>query len=140
MIPAPPGLVARFRHVRSEDGSEYDYPRAIVAFDDEGSPYVIPDDGERLVPAQSYSNYVGFGKAPESPIVSLIPAGGWRMERADAEDDEPYSAPLVGWALLADGRVVPLDTDRIGEVGEASGRIYHPDEEHQLAETEHDPS
>lgn len=129
MIPAPRGYVAQYRH-KIGDKVHYIH-QPIVAFDEDGDPYVAPNGmGKRFVPAYSIDNYVGVDEDPEPPIVALLPAGGWRIERTDEEDGTTWSGPLVGWGLKADGATVPLASDGEGFVEEPSGdfRVYHPDE------------
>ncbi len=131
MIPAPPGLIARYKQDESSPLA-WDH-RPVIAFGDDGHPLVI-GGGKRdrsLVRAGAYSNYDGLGDDPYPPVVALLPAGGWRV--AGAQDDGTvWSQPLVGWGLRADGSVVPLDTDGTGCVEELDSlhgkyRVYHPD-------------
>ncbi|MGH3938927.1 MAG: hypothetical protein ACRDTG_09885 [Pseudonocardiaceae bacterium] len=121
MVPAPPRLAA----VYGPNGCR---AAQVVAFDERG-PLVVGESG-RLCPARDLSHFVGL--IPDrTSIVSIIPGGGWRVEFTD--DGVTWSEPVVGWALLADGTVVALDTDSLGEVGvvrpESRGRhrIWHPD-------------
>lgn len=130
MIPAPPGLVALYKH---DDPSHHtDLP--IVAFDDDGHPLVIDQDGKRdktrLIRADAYANYDGMANDPYPGYMALLPAGGWRVELTDG--GEKWSEPLVGWALKPGGIVVPLSADSTGLIEDFehySGeyRIYHPE-------------
>jgi hypothetical protein len=129
MIPAPPGLVALYKH--NDPPHHTDIP--VIAFD-EGRPLVIDRDGKhdktRLIRADSYSNYDGMAQNPYPGITALLPAGGWRVEFTDP-DGSKWSEPLVGWGLR-DGSVVPLTTDSTGYVNDFDPlsqeyRIYHPD-------------
>ena len=129
MIPAPPGLVALFKYDKSPSSS-----MPIVAFDDDGHPLVIDENGKRnkvqLVHADAWSNYDGMAEDPHPPISALLPAGGWRVEFTET-DGAKWSEPLVGWGLKA-GVVVPLTTDIDGTVDDfdlysGTYRIYHPD-------------
>jgi hypothetical protein len=80
-------------------------------------------------------------------IVALIPGGGWMIYhsqeergpgpiarfirgRQPAETAPGWSDPVVAWALLANGAVVPLGTGPDGTVWAMSaeqGEIWHPD-------------
>lgn len=131
MIAAPDDLVALYRV--QGDGQEYTDQRDVVALDDDGMPWIIPDKrpNRGLIRADEYRNYVGLGHSSTSRIVSLLPAGGWRVEWT-GDDGSTWSQPLVGWGVKANGDVVPLDTDPDGLVEEIgspgqSYRIYHPD-------------
>jgi hypothetical protein len=130
MILAPPGLSARYKH----DNPKHHSSIAIVAFDDDGHPLVIDEDGRRdktrLIRADAYGNYDGMAEDPHPPITALLPAGGWRAEFTD-DDGVTWSMPLVGWGLKG-GAVVPLTTDTDGMVEDfdhygGKYRIYHPD-------------
>jgi hypothetical protein len=130
MIPAPPGLVALYKH----DKPAHHTGMPIVAFDEDWHPLVIDADGKRdktrLIRADSYSNYDGMAEDEHPPIAALLPAGGWRVEYTDS-DGSKWSEPLVGWGLKG-GMVVPLTTDSTGLVDDfdhyaGEYRIYHPD-------------
>jgi hypothetical protein len=77
------------------------------------------------------SNHIEGAVNPDgqSPATAIMPAGGWRIRYT--ADGESWSEPLVGWALTADGEIVPLATDSAGlvwQIGEEGNyRIYHPD-------------
>lgn len=131
MIAAPDDLVALYRV--ENDGQAYTDQRDIVAIDDDGMPWIVPDKSPNrgLVPADHYRNYVGLGRSSVSRVVSLLPAGGWRVEWT-GDDGTTWSQPLVGWGLKANGDVVLLDADAEGLVEELDyrvkgWRIYHPD-------------
>ncbi len=75
----------------------------------------------------------GDDRGPER-ITAVIPGGGWRYAQVwrDKETHSPHfwSAPLVGWGLLAKGWVVALETDADGVVVPADtteGVVWHPD-------------
>ena len=130
MIPAPPGLVALYKHDKPSHST--DLP--IVAFDDDGHPLVIDQDGKRdktrLIRADAYVNYDGMAEDPYPSVTVLLPAGGWRAEFTDP-DGTKWSEPLVGWGLKG-GTTIPLTTASDGMVDDFdhySGeyRIYHPD-------------
>jgi hypothetical protein len=112
--------------VFENDGLENRLP--IEAWDDDGNPLVV--EGEKLRRAADFRNFeaVIVHDYDSQEVVSMIPAGGWRVEY---EDDS--SEPLVGWGVTTAGNVVPLETDASGDVqisdGEHSNvaRIYHPD-------------
>lgn len=55
---------------------------------------------------------------PNRRIVQLLPGNGWNIWRYT---DKPIASPLIGWALLANGEVVPLDSDTNGIVDDARG-------------------
>lgn len=141
MIPAPPGLMARFKYTGV--GSEGTYTRyedrRVYAFDDDGSPLIVASKStHRLVPATQYSNYHGLVESAEDDYVALIPSGGWRCKTKYTGDNGKQCVsdePLVAWALQRDGAVVPLWTDKDGLVDEVQRVsniidlvIYHPDQ------------
>jgi hypothetical protein len=138
MIPAPPGWAARYKHTAAGDGSTYWTEKRVIAWDDDGAPLVVDDETGRLIAASHWSNFDGVDQAHESPIVSVAPAGGWISEYT--LDGKKYAAPLIGWGLRADGTVVPLETDGDGYVDVSRARkdteirIYHPDEQDEVAE------
>ena len=142
MIPAPPGLVALYKH----DKPAHHTDAPVVAFDDDGHPLIIDMDGKRdktrLIRADAYGNYDGMAEDPYPPLTVLLPAGGWRIEYVDSDGN--WSEPLVGWALKG-GSVVALATDRDGSVedtdalGSGTYRIYHPDATPPQAATEDAP-
>jgi hypothetical protein len=80
LIPAPPGIVARYS--RKENDRPYHTERAVIAFNDEGAALVLGERGEDgLVPAASYRNFSSLSEYSAYPAcVMLIPAGGWRVE------------------------------------------------------------
>lgn len=45
-------------------------------------------------------------------IIQIMPAGGWQVRHVIG--DQPYVIPLLGWGLLSNGEVVPLDMDDKG--------------------------
>jgi hypothetical protein len=136
LIPAPAGIVARYRH--EDDGRVHFTEKAVIAFDDDGYALVISDktgqSAGRLVRADTYRNFSSLSDNPEyADYMTLIPAGGWRVELT-GKDGSRWSEPLVGWALNTDGTVVSLSTDSTGSVDDFDlyvkdgYRIYHPDQ------------
>ena len=129
MIPAPPGLSARYKH---EGPRPYWTRRRVVAFDDDWQPLVITDD-HRLELASRYSNFDGItdhADPDRHDVTAIMPAGGWRIEYTNA-DGSKWSEPLAAWGLMG-GEVVPLTTDCDGVVMSLDGftgkyRVYHPD-------------
>lgn len=67
----------------------------------------------------------------EREYVTLIPAGGWRVEWTNPDDGSRWDEPLIGWALTSDGEVYPLSVDSTGLVDTVDGagnhRVFHPD-------------
>jgi hypothetical protein len=135
LIPAPPGIVARYKH--EEDGRTHHNELAVIAFDEDGGALVLGKDS--LVPATSYRNFDGLSDGSEHAGYSmLIPAGGWRVEFTN-RDGSRWSEPLVGWALKPSSYVTPLTADDTGYVSDfehyrGAYRIYHPDSEPDPAE------
>lgn len=136
MIPAPRGYVAHFAR-KKPDGTTALTSKRVIAFDEDGIPCVLSDAERSLVRADSASNAGDYGWTNEGahpPILALIPAGGWRIEKT-TEDGVTWSEPLVGWGATPDGSVVPLDINSDGKVRTPQGqvplytkfRIYHPD-------------
>jgi hypothetical protein len=130
LIPAPPGLVARYKHQGVKTTWTH---RRVIAFDEDWQPLVISDD-HRLEYAGRYGNYDGIEDLADPDVgdlAAIMPAGGWRIEYAN-EDGSKWAEPLVGWALR-NGTVIPLVVDGDGLVDDLdmySGeyRIYHPDQ------------
>ncbi len=128
MIPAPPGLTARYKH---DEPKKHWTHRRVVAFEDDWRPLVVSDD-HRLEPADRYGNYDGITDHHEEngSYTAIMPAAGWRIEYTGS--DGTWSEPLAGWAIK-DGSVVPLVTDCTGLVddldmpSDGEYRIYHPD-------------
>lgn len=137
VIPAPPGLVARFKHSDTNGKPHYSQMQ-VIAFDDDGYPMVLHDKCHDLRRANSYTNFADVGEDSHPPIVAMIGAGGWRIEYTDVDDGSKWSEPLVGWGLAANGFVYPLETDtdgvvmQIGTPPSQEGRIYHPDTQHLI--------
>lgn len=134
MIPAPPGLVARFKRVGEGPKGAYTYfeESRVYAFDDDGTPLIISRESAReLVRATQYSDYHGLLESAECDYVALISAGGWRCktEFTDKNGKRWVSdEPLVAWSLRRDGIVIPLKVDSDGFVYEVRREvIYHPD-------------
>lgn len=139
MIPAPPGLVARFKYTGvGPEGTYAHYEdRRVYAFDDDGTPLIVaPKSAHRLVPATQYNNYLGLVESTEDDYIGLIPGGGWRCKEEYTEENGQrwgYDQPLVAWALRRDGSIVPLQADGDGLVSVAEPSdgtrmlIYHPD-------------
>jgi hypothetical protein len=141
MIPATVPCYARYQFkITDKAGNEqkhFDY-RRVHAWNDIGRALIAPDNrsGE-LEFADSYraaGTFVGLSDSSDhEQVVTLIPAGGWRIEYTD-DDGATISEPLVGWGLREDGSVVPLTTDSAGLVDDlddlAAGkwRIYHDDQ------------
>ena len=125
MIPAPPGIVARYKH---EDG-KYHSELAVIAFNTEGEALVLGESG--LVPATGWRNFDTLSDSPQhSEYAQLIPAGGWRVEFT-REDGAQWSEPLAAWALKSNGAVTPLTVDNDGYIDDfdhygGTYRIYHP--------------
>jgi hypothetical protein len=141
MIPAPPGLVAQFKHTGEGPEGTYTYyeDHRVYAFDDDGTPLIVAQKpAPRLVPATRYSNYHGLAELAENDYIALIPGGGWRSKTEVTDENGKrwvYDQPLVAWALRRDGIVVPLETDGDGFVHEPEKTansthpvIYHPDQ------------
>lgn len=140
MIPAVYPMYARFEQPGVGD-RKYHTAKRVLAWDDEGRALIASERGDALCRATDYSNFSHLSETDgtDGPAVALIPAGGWRVERTD--DGKRWSQPLIGWALRADGSVVPMETDSQGlvlEVNDADYRIYHDDDREQAA-TEPDP-
>lgn len=134
MIPAPPGLVARFKSTGNGPGGTRTYytDRRVYAFDDEGAPMIVSQEpARRLVPATQYSDYHGLLESAECDYVALIPGGGWRSKAEFTDKNGKQwvnDEPLVAWALRRDGIVIPLQVDRDGFVYEVQREVvYHPD-------------
>jgi hypothetical protein len=129
LIPAPPGIVARFK-IQDGDRTDHD-EKPVIAFDNDGMALVLDERQGFLTRAKSFQNFAGLSHAGHSDYTTLIPAGGWRVEYTDT-DGSKSSEPLTGWALKSNGDVVALTTDATGYVDDLQQyggefRIYHPD-------------
>lgn len=116
LIPAVPGHVATFRVTDGDGQQQYDLP--VLAWDAAGYPMVLAEGGKRLVGANTLPGYVGAYEDPNPGVVAVAPAPGWRVAYLPKEG-EPWSEPLIGWAVRTDGSVKPLVVDRTGFVAEA---------------------
>ena len=131
MISAPPGLVAMYRRDGRRVGSD------VFAFDDEGFALVLGAEKGQLVRATSLDGFLSvLDVGAEERIVAIAPGGGWRVEyEATHHALLGKTAPLVGWGVRGDGKVVPLDLDEVGDVAvtevksDAVARIYHQDQD-----------
>lgn len=134
MIPAPPGLKARFKSTGNGPEGPYTYytDHRVYAFDDDGTPLIVSWPPERrLVPATQYHDYDGLVESGDD-FITLIPGGGWHCKEECTDENgerRVYDQPLVAWALRRDGIIVPLQTDGEGYVHapETHAEIYHPD-------------
>jgi hypothetical protein len=129
MIPAPPGLAARYRY-EHKDSPPLVVHKPIVAFNDEGDPLVSGDRG--LEPADWRSNFDRVVDDPYPRGVAFVAGGGWVVEYLEG-DTVIAIEPIVGWLARTDGTVVPMVTDSTGGVDEldsladGSYRLVHPD-------------
>jgi hypothetical protein len=80
----------------------------------------VTDEGARYGPGQS------------EQTIGLIPGGGWMIFSSAPHDS--WSAPVVAWALQANGDIVPMEADSNGHVWPVSmegGELWHPDSSRQ---------
>ncbi|MEU1733340.1 hypothetical protein [Streptosporangium sp. NPDC020145] len=128
MIPANPGLVARFEH-ETENDLIITY-RRVEGWDRHGRAVVVGDD-DRLIAADEFPNFVGVAEAsPPNLHIGFIPGQGWRLRYEHPETGEAWTEPVVGFAFTADGQGVPLE-EMSGVVSPAEGGTYRllpPDE------------
>ncbi|MGI5469631.1 hypothetical protein [Streptomyces sp. CA-132043] len=65
-----------------------------------------------------------------NPVVAALPGGGWMVEYKQVSGGvETY--PVVGWLILADGQMIPMDANVDGSTQDARAagnfeRLYHP--------------
>jgi hypothetical protein len=133
MIPAPAGLVARYKY-EDISGKPYWTHMRVVAFDDDSQPLVVDEETHQLDRASRRSNYGGISDTVDADCpdyTAVIPGGGWRVEYT-RKDGSLYDEPLTGWAVKG-GVVVPLVCDVGGVVEDLDRhtaddfRVYHPD-------------
>lgn len=117
-------------HVHYEkDGGTPPLSRPVVAWDDEGTPFVLGKTG--LVPAWKVGTVRRVAR-DASPAVGAVPGGGWMID-CEGDDGVGWTLPILAWTIHADGSATPLTTDADGLTSDAtegltSYRIYHPDE------------
>lgn len=105
-------------------------PREVVAFNDRGDAMVLGKTG--LVPAQDLPGFERIVRSGTSHrVIAALPGGGWMVDTM-WEDGVCTTAPVLLWAVHADGTATPIDTDFNGETSEATGNgerhyVYHPD-------------
>lgn len=133
LIPARPGYAAMF--VRTINGHEdRDYMR-VLAWGEDGCPWVMPHGARVMCPATKVAGYVGTVEDPYPDTVAMAPADGWVVRYTPKEGD-PWTEPLIGWAVLTDGTVKALRVDCNGFVDEAecaddSCGVFHVEREKQ---------
>src|SRR5258708_5247407 len=133
MIPAPPGLTAHFH--REDSGAD---ARRVVAFARDGTPLVVPENGESadaaLVTVSQYAQrggweYRGISDAEEHPL-AVVPGGGWLMRGVNA-DGTLWQTPVVAWMQTRHGWMEPMVNDQGGSAEKADRReygLYPPDQ------------
>lgn len=110
MIPAGDDYAAVFeRDLTDHHGDSYRerQERPIVAWADDGGPLVVGMLG--LVQATQEPGFTKITRKA-SPIVAVVPGGGWMVERTD-DRDMTWTGPVVAWAVTANGGVRPLWPD-----------------------------
>jgi hypothetical protein len=65
-----------------------------------------------------------------TPVVTALPGGGWIAEY-EQEDGTVDASPLVGWLVLSNGEMIPMDVYEHGETHDPRHvgnfkRLYHP--------------
>lgn len=125
MIPADGEHFAQYTR---EDG-QHGTSQKVIAWANNGDAMVLGEAG--LVPAQNLPGFQRIYRGVNaSPIVGAIPGGGWLVDSL-MDDGEWVTAPVLAWAVHADGTASPIDTDYAGETGDARAAercyIYHPD-------------
>ncbi|MEU5872487.1 hypothetical protein AB0A73_13145 [Glycomyces sp. NPDC047369] len=106
MIPAKGNYKAAYRQNRRGKDA-WDYKR-VEAWDDEGRALVLSEQRGRLVRADSWSGFDGITE-DESPIVAVLPGGGWLVEWTNDEDGTTSTEPLLAWAVNSAGWATPID-------------------------------
>lgn len=124
MIPAKDGHVAIYNR-----GTTGVHTRPIVAWNNDGEPLVVGDQG--LVTAWSLAGYNSVSETPAPVPVTAVPGGGWLIDCVD-DDGNTWTDAIVAWVVHSDGSLVPLGTDQHGVTGDATEgladyRLYHPD-------------
>lgn len=122
MIPANPGLVARFEREDSQGNPILTY-RRVEAWGDSREPLVVGDKG-RLVPAEELPHFAEVVEEGQpDPHIGFIAGQGWRLRYRHPETGETWTEPVVGFAFTADGQGVPLEA-MSGVVSPAEGGTY----------------
>ncbi|WP_051722500.1 hypothetical protein [Streptomyces albus] len=126
-------FAAAYRHEGSADGKTHTHytSKAVVGWDDDGTPLVVDEKTGRLRDASSWRNYAGVHEG-EPAVIAALPGNGWRAEYRN-DDGSVHSSPIVAWLVYDDGSVKPADTDGDAYVDFPTTvsnftRIYHPTE------------
>ncbi|MBB3038984.1 hypothetical protein [Hoyosella altamirensis] len=134
MIPDTTDSIAIFRSEKQPR-----FVKKVIAWSSEGEPLVFSDRAKYLIPATDVDGFFGIETSGEHPgltVISAIPAPGWNIRwPAGTEGGQPVTSPLVGWGVMGDGSVLPLDTDSTGNVEAIDWRqdvhIFHDSEASQ---------
>jgi hypothetical protein len=123
VIPATQPYIARYKQA---EGYYTDKP--VIAWDDDGYPLVAGE--HRLQRADSWTNYTDIVPS-ESPIVAVIPGGGWLAGYKDEDSGEEITDPVLAWTVTADGTCQPVDVDGTGWCDDPTSvdnftRLYEP--------------
>jgi hypothetical protein len=109
LIPARPGYEARFEK-EQKDGLTDSYELPVLAWDHEGVPWVMPENGKRLVPVTEVpeASYGSFDRvdAVDAPVVAAVPGAGWKLQWKWDNGTESVE-PVIAWLVQADGFVRP---------------------------------
>lgn len=122
MIPANPGLVARYEYEDAEGNISPTY-RRVEAWDRYRKALVARSDGH-LVQADSFPNFVAIAEESQSdPHIGFIAGQGWRLRYEHPGTGQVEFEPVVGFAFTADGIGVPLE-ELSGLISPAEGGTY----------------
>lgn len=108
MIPTNGSYEAVFEHT-GLDGKSYFDPVPVEAWDDDGTPMVMPEGGKKLIPA-THANSLGVfdhvEPAVQNHIAGAVPGGGWILHWESPAGDRVE--PIVAWIVQTDGFTRPL--------------------------------
>ena len=126
MIPDNGRHEAVFRHPQV-DGTHWTEHKPVVAWSDDGDALVVHENCLQIACNLADFNWI---VEADMPVVGIASGGDWRMERRFS-DGTIWDAPVIGWAVRADGTAFPLETDALGAAevaGDGEFVIYHPGE------------
>lgn len=101
---SPTGLMALYWSREDFEAGKAGRRRPVVGWDETGRPLTIDNKGQRVA-AESLPDFHSVSQAA-SPIVGVLPGDGWRVAWKGAPDER--SEPVIGWAVDATGRTMPI--------------------------------
>lgn len=136
MIPAH-GWAVTFKLQRSEQEKPSWHSEPIIAWDDEGEPWIACEGDQRLTHPKSISSWNGFPvtgwriqESSHESFDSAVAGGGWMVTWSD-EQGKTVS-PIVAWVIDRTGWGFPVvvdDTGALEPLSSGDHRVWHPAQE-----------